>query len=248
MARQTTPDTAFLSVSAAPIATTPLTMSIWFNADSDNGSNNNMMTISDTGSNSIRASIILRAGAGGNPCAADVNGSRSGNTANTTFGVWNHLAGVFGSTTSRFAWLNGVQSTEGTTSQTLSSIDTLSIGIWRRSSGDLLGFNGRLAEAGLWNVALSDAEIGALSRHVLPWRIRPASLVGYWPLNGLETTEPDYSTNHNPLADTGSTTKGNHAPVPPLSGRFWGEFPFIEAAVATAIRRPIMRGIVPFPR
>lgn len=45
-------------------------------------------------------------------------------------------------------------------------------------------FDGDIAEAAIWNVALSDAEIAMLAKGLSPLRVRPASLVSYVPMNG----------------------------------------------------------------
>jgi hypothetical protein len=54
-----------------------------------------------------------------------------------------------------------------------------------------LFLNGQIAEAAVWNVALSAAEIASLSKGFSPLLIRPASLVAYWPLIGRHDPEID---------------------------------------------------------
>jgi len=54
-------------------------------------------------------------------------------------------------------------------------------------------WNGMLADFALWNVLLTTNEMIALSTGVRPPKIRPQSLVGYWPLDGIESPEQDLS-------------------------------------------------------
>lgn len=83
-------------------------------------------------------------------------------------------------------------------------------------------FPGRLAEPAIWNVAASAGEMAALARGVSPLRIRPTALLGYWPLFGVGSPEPDYSGNGNNGTITGSVTQADHAPVQaPFGGDTW---------------------------
>lgn len=74
-------------------------------------------------------------------------------------------------------------------------------------------FDGKLAEIGVWNVALSAGEALALGKGVSPRLIRPLSLKGYWPLWGAHSPEIDLSDNGNDATITGSVSAADHAPV-----------------------------------
>ena len=78
-------------------------------------------------------------------------------------------------------------------------------------------FTGNLAEIAMWSVTLTDAEIAALATGVRPNRVRPAAVVGYWPLWGVSSPEPDVSGNGYTLTLVGSPPQANHAPVALLS-------------------------------
>lgn len=81
--------------------------------------------------------------------------------ANLTVGAWNHVALVVGAT--QRVWLNGVGSTTITPSVS-PVVNQFLIGT-RRVSGALADYgNGRIAEAGVWNTALSDEEILSMSK------------------------------------------------------------------------------------
>lgn len=58
-------------------------------------------------------------------------------------------------------------------------------------------FNGRVAEVGIWDVALTDEEFASLGKGYAPPLIRPQSLKGYWPLYGNTSPEPDERFGNN---------------------------------------------------
>jgi len=72
-------------------------------------------------------------------------------------------------------------------------------------------FDGRIAEVTVWSVALTDAEIAALGKGAHPYTVRPANIVGYWPL-WTSNSGVDLSGGGNHMTATG-TTVADHAPV-----------------------------------
>ncbi len=66
-------------------------------------------------------------------------------------------------------------------------------------------YNGRIAHVAMWGATLTPAEHILLARGVRPNRIRPLDLVGYWPLAGIQSPEPDLSGygNNGVLNGTG---------------------------------------------
>lgn len=66
-------------------------------------------------------------------------------------------------------------------------------------------FAGRVAQAAMWNTVLSTYEVGALQAGVSPSRIRPQSLVGFWPLYGTSSPEDDLSGHAYNGTLTGTT-------------------------------------------
>ena len=75
---------------------------------------------------------------------------------------------------------------------------------------------GRIAEAAIWNVALTDSEVQALASGVSPLRVRPESLQAYWPLFAVTGNAIDYSGKGNDLTDNGTVGVADHAPVGPM--------------------------------
>lgn len=94
-----------------------------------------------------------------------------------------HAAAVVNSATSRSLILNGSTKTSNAlTNIGTTSVNRINIGS-RYFSGALGGYqNGLIAEIGIWNAALTDAEITSLAKGMTCDKIRPQSLVFYAPL------------------------------------------------------------------
>lgn len=120
------------------------------------------------------------------------NGGSEGNAISsntTTTGAWAHVVGCEESSSSRFAVLNGDWANRGTNGTSVSAFtqDRTRIG----SALGILAFPGDIAEVGIWDVALTQGEIEALSKGFSPLLIRPGSLVAYWPIIGRASPEID---------------------------------------------------------
>jgi|SRR5215831_10134457 len=169
--------------------------------------------------------------AGGNSYLLDISSSKArwfGNDGSTQFqivggttlvnGRWYHHLGRKQGTgaNSLQLFLNGIldgQMTQGTNNQAGSA--ALTIGNSAANAGP---FDGRIAEAAVWNVALSNAEIAALAAGVSPAYFRRSNLVFYVPIYGAGAPEADLSGNRNNGALTGSAPGFNHAPVGVFEG------------------------------
>ena len=112
------------------------------------------------------------------------------NTANTTTytdDVWTHGCAVFTSATSRTIYANGANPISSATSRvfTDTTISTIEIGynivddVWAAHGTKFL-----IAEVGIWNIALSADDVLSLAKGNIPLRVRPESLVKYFPLTG----------------------------------------------------------------
>jgi hypothetical protein len=101
----------------------------------------------------------------------------------STLNQWCHLCGVIESNSSRKVYLDGTEVGSNTTS--ISTQDAAnSILIGARSNSGSIGnyFSGDIAEVGIWNVALTAAEIASLAKGMTCDKVRPQSLVFYAPL------------------------------------------------------------------
>ncbi len=207
----------------------------------DDGSFAFLVNINDASAGANRlATLGLDFGAGGEVNATSEDsggGSTSATSATVNTGAYNAIGGVWVSTTSRTAWLNGTAATTETTSRTPTGIDQGIIG----NSGGATP-NGPFGELGIWNAALNDNEMISLSKGVSPLLVRPTSLVHYIPFNQAEAQDaiagivwtasgslsavahppmsrPSVQILQSPPAAVGGTT-----PKGPLGHPFFGPF------------------------
>lgn len=139
-------------------------------------------------------------------------------TAALSTSTWYNIVCSYDSTNGVKTFVNnstdGTAAAAGNISQTFST--TFRFGI----DDSTQAYAGRIALAGVWNTSLAAGEILALSRGVLPYTIRPAALIGYWPLDGLQSPEADFSGIKNNGTLTGTTA----ADGPPI-GMFTPRWP-----------------------
>jgi hypothetical protein len=160
-----------------------------------------------------------------------------GATNNPFNGTWTHFAGVLVASGSSLVYVNGVQ--DGSNAISTSSITGMNhatIGAVVDASGSPVNFfSGRIADVAAYNVALTATEIAALAKGARPYQIRPSGLVGYWPLDGLQSPEPDLSGNKNNGALTG-TAAAFGPPLAPFT-RTRPQFWYPPATISVSYQR-----------
>ena len=153
--------------------------------------------------------------------------------------TWTHLCGVWTSTASRTAYINGGSAVTETTTVAPTGLDRTNLGTrWNTTRG--LFLNGRLAECGIWNVALTADEVATLAAGYSPLFVRPTALVGYWPLFARGTNEEQWS-GVSAFVPTNTPTATQHPPriIYPSRPRI-----IIPAAAAASTTYPqLERGI-----
>jgi hypothetical protein len=98
-----------------------------------------------------------------------------------TANAWHHCVGVWPSMSSRTSYLNGAASATSVGSRNITNLFRLNIGgFGGLSVVDRL--TGEMAEVGIWNDALTAAEIASLAKGMTCDKVRPQSLVFYAPL------------------------------------------------------------------
>ena len=165
----------FLRVSSSAISAYPFTMAGWFNSD-DVTSAQTIIQISEVAANGVYYRLLLNA----TTLSADARNTSpkaavsTGTPVNDT---WHHACGVYTSNTSRDCYLDGGDKGSNIVSVTFNAnTDTMTIGRLDRDE-PIQEFSGPLAEAAIWNVALSLGEIEALADGYSPLLIRPSALV-----------------------------------------------------------------------
>ncbi len=222
MARSNTASTSnWLSNATAPVTANPVSFSCWFypnNLTADSC----LVAVSDAAASSYHALLFDGAndyGAGDNKLIIDNSSAfASSSTTVASANTWNHAASVNATFSSRIAYLNGVAGTENTATVGPSGYNHTDVGAIRSTTTTFNPLDGRVAEVGIWDAALTAAEVLSLSKGVSPLFIRPNNLLRYWPIvgRGTETCLISGQT----LTVNGTMAQAEHCPVfrpaPPL--------------------------------
>ena len=165
----------------APVTAVPLTVSCWFYAN--NNAVNMALVVLENSGGTHRFDLQALGAIVGDPIQSGTAAGGPSSFARTSTGfsanTWNHACGVQSAINSRTAYLNEGGQVTNNGVQTPTGISVLKIGV---TSGNQNFFNGLLAEVGIWNAALSPAEIASLAKGVTCDKIRPQNLVFYAPL------------------------------------------------------------------
>lgn len=177
----------YLSIPTAVVSAPPLTICAWQifpTLPTTANPANDIVSLSSQTSSSV---YRINYNPFNNPPMRLADAAASGSSVyfgSPTANTWFHYAGVFTSTTSRTPYFNGTAGTTDTTSVTHSTLPThTTIGALFAGTSTPIQFNnGRIAEVGIWNAALSAAEIASLAKGMTCDKVRPQNLVFYAPL------------------------------------------------------------------
>jgi hypothetical protein len=176
----TTPDTASLDITGA------LTLVAWVKSTGSYGpAARGILTKYETGTN--QRSYALTTNSSGQVFFIVTNNGISAlnATGSTAVGTnWRHVAGVYTPSTKLEAFLDGASSGSNTTSifaSLLSGSAPLAVGMVSFSAANNC-WDGLIAEAAVYNAALTAAEIASLAKGMTCDKVRPQSLVFYAPL------------------------------------------------------------------
>jgi hypothetical protein len=171
----------YLSTASSPASGTPMTIASWVRpiqttltqaivaVGVTSGVDRNQIGIAAGGA----AQVAVQGGAAFSQVI-------SGNAL--TVNVWQHLCGTFTNTSLRDLYQDGVNTATGTTTiNTQSGATSLLIGARYNTSLGLYA-SSNIAEVGVWNAALTAAEIASLAKGMTCDKVRPQSLVFYAPL------------------------------------------------------------------
>ena len=193
---------------SAVVTAKPLTMCCWFNFDAMMANTQHILGLSDS-ANAARG-FNLRISPDGELRAQE--DAALAVSAPVSIGIWHHGVAVYIGQIDRRVYLDGVE-TIGTTDKTGTTPNETTLGgITLDSSRD---YDGRIAEAAIWDVVLNQNEINALAAGQSPKRVRPVNLKLYWPMIHNRATEVDYSGNENHSTSIIGTTNANHPPISP---------------------------------
>jgi hypothetical protein len=173
----------YLSTASAPASGTPMTIAAWFFPTASSvqviGSVGEVIGLS-------RNQLTYDGNVAGRPMRAFANGT-GGNVqaqgGSTTLNAWNHGCAVFESVTFREIFVNGISgATNSSNVGTQGSASGVQIGARTAINITDFEFDGLIAEVGIWNAALTAAEVASLARGMTCDKVRPQNLVFYAPL------------------------------------------------------------------
>ena len=198
---------------SVPVTAPPFSVSGWIKAN-DITTVHHMFFLIDAADGNHYFAIRLAGNIGGDPVqiqARDGGGPATGGTGSGySAATWHNVIGIFATTTSRTIYIDGGNSDENTESITPSSIAKIHIGAGKAAAEKL---DGKVAEVGIWDVALSGASIAALAAGAYPDDIESGDLVAYYPL--LSDSNDNAGSYH--LTDVGSPAYDG-ADLPPMAG------------------------------
>jgi hypothetical protein len=169
-----------LTTASSPVSGYPMTLAAWAMFD-DSNTDRVILAVNQSTTPFHRITIFRSAA---NDFRAQSFGSinAQASAGTSTTGTWFHVAGVFASASSRSVYVGGASNTD-TSSSTINTLDEIIVG-GRRAAGGAVGLllDGKVADAGIWNVALTADEIASLAKGMTCDKVRPQSLVFYAPL------------------------------------------------------------------
>lgn len=175
----------YMEATPAALTAGPLTLSAWINVDVTGIAQRVLSISSEAGSD--RWSLLVNTT---NVITMQVGAAGSFNTVSTTAtvtsGTWYHIAGTWNNTTNQpmQVFLDGVKVGPSSSNRTptAGNLNRTLIGATYSSSSLTQYTNGKIAEAAIWSVVLTDAEVSSLARGFKPSAVRPGKLAMYVPL------------------------------------------------------------------
>jgi hypothetical protein len=212
----------------------PITLAGWFYHDA--AQTGCIVGLADASVADTERFLLLAGRGGGNDQVSAFAEAATDEALTGTYSrdVWNHGAAVFTSNSSRTAYLNGVAGTANTNNSSVTGIDAVAIGRSPDSTPSSY-MSGRVAEVGIWDVALTTGEIEALAAGVTPLQVRPGNLMHYWPLWGNNDPAIDLVGGVN-LTWNNGPEKATHSPAIYPGTRYAMQ----EPAAASSTALPLM--------
>lgn len=174
----------FIRLPSALLTGGPLTLAAWANTTAIGTTQLAITLCNSASTGDINLVKLIIPGTGAvRMLTADGTASDSSTTATVaSANTWFHMAGTLNGTSSS-AFINGGSKATSATAKTPTGINRASIGLRDNVSADQVWTSGgSLAEIGIWNAALDDAEIASLAAGIPPSNVRPQNLAAYLPL------------------------------------------------------------------
>lgn len=214
----------YLETDSAPITATPFTMACWFYSD-DVTAAQVLMWVGDKDTTNAYVRISAQGDVAGDPVRFTLAPGGGSLHANTSTGysadTWHHACAVAATSSDRSVFIDGGSEGTNTTSDFVPGEDRVAIGRTADSTPALY-MSGRIAEATIWNIALSNAEVALLAKGVHSLLIQPENIVAYWPL--IRDDDRDWVGGFD-LTAFNTPSVANHPPKvqSPLLASLWGK-------------------------
>jgi hypothetical protein len=199
-----------LTLASAPRTAAPLSFGAWFRSGSATV-NQALVMLGVAGTADNRFMLYAAGATAGDPVVTDARTTTTTNAASTTGyspSTWHSACGVYASTTSRAAFIDGGSKGTDTTSKSPASVAVTRVG--RLPSG-AFPMNGHIGYIFIWSVALSDAEVATFHSGTIP---QSGSVVASYDLTQNWGGGPvtDQSGNGNNLTISGATFDSGQTP------------------------------------
>lgn len=218
----------YLTHAGAVVTAAPLTLAGWFNSDNID-INQTVIAVGNTTDTDF-FNLILRGAVANDYVALGVWDGSNYREPNTTSGysanTWHHACGVEATSSDRRVYIDGGSKGTNLLEESPAGVDNAAIGhLLYNNDADTDYFSGLIAEAAVWNIALTDAEVAILAKGFSPLFVHPQNLVAYWPLvRGLNDKVGGYDV---------TAVSGNSGPVVSAHPRIiYPTAPYIIHAVA----------------
>jgi len=207
--------TQSLTVAATARAAYPLTVTGWWNLETDDGA---MWSEGRSGSNN--GNVTVRILGGDVRWVVEEDGGTSVTVVdismNAGTGSWHHACVGSAATNDHWSVGDGRFIATDTTTLTYPTVDQMGIGVLNRQTPALY-FDGEIAEVMVFDRSLARYECAELASGILEETIalrQPGTDIdGDWTLNGTASPEPDASSNNNDMT-VNSATEGTLGPPP----------------------------------
>lgn len=190
MSRQfATATSEYLEIDTPAFTAYPFTMACWFNVTNITASHV-LMWVGDKDVVNYMTFLAAQGSTAGDPVIAfsheygvgPTGTGRADTSTSYSANTWHHACGTWSGVSNRTAYLDGggkVTNTDAVIA--MSNHDRTAIGAARDSSPGAY-VDGLIAEAAIWDVTLTDAEVAVLAAGYAPPFVRPQNLVFYIPL------------------------------------------------------------------
>lgn len=212
----------------------PFTLAAWMNCDDIGTWHQTIISVGDTDGTDHHTVALWESDNGG-LClrALSFDGSvHSAETTGITQGARHHVCGVFPASNSRSIYRDGANKVTDNTAAAVAGCDRQAIGVTADSTPSMY-MSGAVAEAAIWDVALTDAEVAILAKGYSPLFVRPQNLVAYWSL--IRDEDQDRVGGHDMTAYNTPSIAAHPSiiyPAPPYTA-------YVSAAAPPAAALPI---------